>query len=192
MISCALRPATGPLWFSASRPVRIGQTSALARICWHNEVVKQTFSVETSASPDRLFEVLSDLTTYADWLDVVSDVSPVPGQSEPSAWLVTLRAKIGPLARSKRLRMIQSESNAETRTVLFERQETDDRTHSRWALAAAVTEANSPEANVASAATLDLHYDGSMWSGPLGGVLDGAADRATVGLQRYVDEAPDS
>lgn len=153
--------------------------------------MKQTFSVETTASPDRLFEVLSDLQTYAEWLDVVSEVSPDPDQgdiAEPVAWLVTLRAKVGPFARSKRLRMARSAMDLERRTVQFERQETDDRTHSDWTLAAAVTEVDLSESEIASAATLDLHYDGSMWTGPLGGVLDGAADRATSELQRYIDQ----
>ncbi|MGI9595664.1 MAG: SRPBCC family protein, partial [Acidimicrobiales bacterium] len=156
--------------------------------------VRRAFSAVTEASPDDLFDVVGDLTTYPHWLDVVSEAEPTDEDDE--AWLVTLRARVGPFSRSKRLRMVRAvharAPSAEVSTVRFERRETDGRRHSDWVLGAEV----GPAAQVGPAAggdgpmisevRLELIYDGSMWSGMLDGVLGAAADRATAKLQAYV------
>lgn len=164
-----------------------------------NGVVHKEFSATTEATPDDLFGVVSDLETYPHWLDVVDSVDQT---DQPDAWIVTLRARVGPFARSKRLRMVRT-VNTEgptpvespdvdkttgtttvTRSVRFERQEVDGKNHSAWTLAADVGPL-SGDHNL-SEVTLDLEYEGAMWSGLLDGVLDAAADRATKKLQSYV------
>jgi hypothetical protein len=162
------------------------------------EYVQRAFSATTDAGPDELFDVVSDITTYPEWLDLVAEVEP---SNEPEAWLVTLRARVGPFARSKRLRMVRVEHQASIdggpATVRFERQEVDGRDHSDWVLAARVeapadhTDGRSTTDRSAgkpstSTVWLDLNYDGAMWSGLLDGVLGAAADRAVSSLQEYM------
>jgi len=157
-------------------------------------VVRQAFTAETAATPQDLFAVVSDLGTYPHWLDVVDAAEEVP--DTPETWVVTLKARVGPFARSKRLRMVRTELT-ET-SVRFDRQELDGKDHSRWTLEAAVGDAPAPQgtgsgggrgdggAGMASEVQLSLEYDGAMWSGLLDGVLNAAADRATKKLQAYV------
>ena len=159
----------------------------------HNRGVHKAFSAVTDASPDDLFDVVSDLETYPHWLDVVDSVERT---DDPDAWIVTLRARVGPFARSKRLRMVRtlltdapSDQQGATSSVRFERSETDGKEHSAWTLAADVTpavEQADSQAGGRSEVTLDLQYEGAMWSGMLDGVLDAAADRASKKLQSYV------
>jgi len=75
-----------------------------------------------------------------------------------NVWQVELRGKIGPFARSKRLRMIQVETS-EPHHVRFERQENDGRSHSDWVLDAQVTEVGS-----ASTLNMTLQYSGRLFS----------------------------
>ncbi len=122
---------------------------------------------------------MSDLETYAHWLDVVEAVEPIATEE---AWIVTLKARVGPFARSKRLRMERTELTDSA--VKFERRELDGKDHSSWVLEASV---GAPETDeMTSQVDLSLEYGGSMWSGMLDGVLDAAATRATKKLQDYV------
>lgn len=151
----------------------------------HTWGVERAFSAPTEADQAHLYEVIADLGTYPNWLDLVSSVEPVdPSPADPAemAWSITLRARIGPLARSKRLRMVRTVADGEQ--VRFERQELDGRQHSTWVLAARVGPAD--RAPWRSTVTLDLHYGGSLWSGLLDAVLQSAADDATERLQAYV------
>ncbi len=148
--------------------------------------VEQAFSAPTEADQDHLYRVVADLGTYPDWLEVVNraePTAPAPDQPEEVAWTVTLRARLGPLARSKRLRMVRTVDDG--RTVRFERRELDDREHSSWVLSAEVTPIS--EGAWRSRVTVDLRYGGTLWSGLLDAVLQHAADDATERLQAYVD-----
>ena len=115
--------------------------------------------LSTGAPPSSLFEVVADLGTYPDWLDIVGRVestSPVDGDVGP-AWLVDLQGQLGPLRRSKRLRMVRTECEAPNR-VRFERRDVDGRDHSDWVLSATVTAADD-----GSRLDVHLHYGGSLW-----------------------------
>lgn len=153
--------------------------------------MQKAFSATTSASPDDLFEVVSDLETYAHWLDVVDGVERT---EDTDAWIVTLKARVGPFARSKRLRMVrtnnQPPADSSVGEVRFERAETDGKEHSAWTLAATVGPpgTSTGPGGDRSEVHLDLHYEGAMWSGLLDGVLDAAADRATKELRSYVGD----
>lgn len=127
--------------------------------------------LSTEASASSLFKVVSDLGTYADWLDIVGRVEPVePAEGDPGpAWLVDLRAQLGPLRRSKRLRMVRTVCDEPTH-VRFERRDLDDRSHSAWVLDATVTAGggaltDGPDDPAPSTSTLEmrLHYGGSLW-----------------------------
>ena len=121
-----------------------------------------TATLDAPCAPDELYELVSDLATYPGWLDIVPRAVPADSDrpdGEP-AWTVDLRGRLGPFARSKRLRMVRTRNDAPT-TVVFERQERDGRSHSAWTLSAEV--AGAPDG---SRLTMRLHYGGGLW-GPI-------------------------
>ncbi len=147
----------------------------------YDRMVEQRYAVALDGDPDRVFDIVSDHTRYVDWLDIVHRVEPAPSSiatSDDAAHFVTLRAKIGPLARSKRLRMIRTVNEPQTR-VRFERAELDGRDHSQWTLDCAVD----PDPTGGTALAMSLAYGGRQWSSVLEGLLDAQVDRATAKLQ---------
>lgn len=147
--------------------------------------MERAFSAPTGADQAELYGVVSDLSTYPDWLELVDRVEVDPtGDPDPDqpAHLVTLRARIGPFARSKRLRMVRTVADGSR--VRFERRELDGRDHSAWVLSAEVGPRH--DEPYRSEVTIDLRYEGSLWSGLLDGILQSAADDATERLQAYL------
>lgn len=143
--------------------------------------MKRTIAAQLDASPERVFDVLADLGTYVKWLDLVTRVdpaAPASGDAGP-AWIVTLRARVGPLSRSKRLRMVRTHENRPA-SVRFERTETDGRTHSPWLLNVTIDGEGPCDVRV------DLNYEGGLWTAPLGGILGSQADDAVPRLQALV------
>ncbi len=108
----------------------------------------------TLADPDRLFSFVDDLADYPQWMGLVHSATSAGDQ----AWDVELRGRIGPFARSKKLRMVRTVIDA-PRHARFERSEGDGRQHGRWILDATV------EATInGSQLVMDLHYSGRLWS----------------------------
>ena len=133
-----------------------------------------TASLEARCPARVLFELVDDLSTYPQWNGLVHHAVEEPGGA---AWDVELRARMGPLARSKRLRMVRTLRDAETFTVRFERDQADGRNHSPWVLDASIVERDG-----LSTLTMHLHYGGSLWTG---GVLERVlADQITSGRER--------
>lgn len=121
-------------------------------------VVDMTASMDAPCSPEVLFGAVEDLGGYPTWLSIVSRAEPAdpdPGDAGP-AWSVELRGRIGPLARSKRLRMVRTAHDAPSH-ARFERRELDGRQHSPWVLDAQVRETAE-----GSALEMALHYGGSF------------------------------
>lgn len=144
----------------------------------------QQFSAELTTGPDRVYPLVADLTRYPDFLEIVHRVEPAPpgAEGEPPAWLVTLRAKIGPFARSKRLRMVRTVAD-EGRQARFERAEIDGRSHSAWVLEATVAPRPSGEgSDGGSTLTMRLAYSGGLWSSALDGLLRSQVDKAATRL----------
>lgn len=145
----------------------------------------QQFSAELTTGPERVYPLVADLTRYPEFLDIVHRVEPDPGTAggEPPAWLVTLRAKIGPFARSKRLRMVRTVAD-EGRQARFERAEIDGRSHSAWVLEARLAPGAGPDGNgdAGSTLTMRLAYSGGLWSSALDGLLRAQVDRAAAKL----------
>jgi hypothetical protein len=95
-----------------------------------------------------------------------------------ATWNIELRARVGRLARSKRLRMVRTLRDAERRSVVFERQELDGRAHAPWILQADVGEGPPSDLHVS------LHYGGRLWTG---GVLERVlADSIVSGRERLL------
>ena len=116
-------------------------------------------SVEAAVSPRHLWTVVSDLSTYPRWVAIVHRVEPL----DDDAWDVELRGRVGPFARSKRLRMVRTVA-VEPTTAVFERLETGGRRHAPWRLQADVA----PHGD-GSLLTMRLHYGGTVFGA---GVLE--------------------
>ena len=133
--------------------------------------------VEAPCTPDELFALIDDLVLYPSWIDLVHRA--IPDGVEPPAWQIELRARVGPLARSKRLRMVRAEHDPEQHRVTFERRESDGRRHSPWVLRAGVRSTSGT-----SSLHMHLHYGGGLWTG---GVLERVlADQITSGRERLL------
>jgi len=144
-----------------------------------------TESVVVPGSPGDVFPFVSELDRYPDWLRLVHAATPVPSDGEP-AWSVELRARVGPFARSKQLRMIRGLCEPD-RCVEFERAELDGKHHARWSLRVDVE----PTTNGGSTVTMRLAYDGALWTGGLlDRVLDEEIRRGRVGLAALVSGEP--
>lgn len=119
--------------------------------------------LDVPADPDDVMPWVETLGAYPSWTGLVHRVTPDAG-SDP-AWIVELRTRIGPLARSKRLRMVRV-NTTEPGHVRFERCETDGRDHGRWELDARCVSTGAP-GNPSSHLTVTLSYDGANWAGGL-------------------------
>ena len=141
-----------------------------------------TASLDAPCAPDRLFALVDRLDDYPAWMPLAHRV----GAAEPDAdgrpaWDVELRARVGPLARSKRLRMVRTTHDAATGTAVFERNETDGRRHSPWVLRATVS-----GEGTGSRLDMHLHYGGGLWTG---GLMERVlADQITAGRSRLLDK----
>ncbi len=132
--------------------------------------------VDLPCSDVVLFGFVDDLSRYPQWLDIVARAEPLPVDpgdttarsavspkavdlDASAAWAVDLRGRLGPLARSKRLRMVRTEMVVPERAV-FERAELDGRRHSPWRLAVDVTPTDGTTAG--SHLRMQLHYGGTL------------------------------
>lgn len=132
-------------------------------------------SIDLTAPPVVVFTHVAELDRYPSWLPLVHVAVPDAGAAP--AWQVEIRAKVGPLARSKRLRMERTDL-VEHRLVVFERAELDGRQHARWALRAELEPLGS-----GTRLTMHLAYDGALWTaGVLERVLDDEIRRGRAGL----------
>jgi uncharacterized protein YndB with AHSA1/START domain len=133
-----------------------------------------TATLDAPVTPARLFDEVSALDGYAAWIDIVHRIEP----HADGSWGVELRGKVGPFARSKRLRMERTVLEP-TRRVVFERRESDGRTHAAWVLTATIDEVDS-----GARLTMHLHYGGSLFTG---GVLEKMlADQIVRGRERLL------
>lgn len=145
-------------------------------------------SLDAACPPDVLFEWVGSLDTYDRWLEIVPRTAPAdaaPADPGP-AWYVTLRGRLGPLARSKRLRMARTEHRAPTAgapgRAVFERRETDGRDHATWRLVAQVEPTEE-----GSRLVMDLHYGGSLWVPLLDRLLTGEIEASRARLRALVE-----
>lgn len=146
-------------------------------------------SVVVSAPPSAVFPYVVDLAAYPAWLGLVHTAEavtdPAPDDGRP-AWSVELRARIGPFARSKQLRMQRSQV-VRDELVVFERAEIDGRTHAGWTLRAELEALPDRHTRL----TMDLAYDGALWTGGLlEKVLDQEIRRGRVELVQLVSGEP--
>lgn len=141
-------------------------------------------SVDLPVGADFVIPYVSDLARYVEWMPMVHQATTDDDAEGRPAWMVELRAKVGPFARSKRLRMVRtSESLAPGRAAFrFERVEIGATHHSSWVMNVVVT-----ARDTSSTVTIDLEYGGSLWSaGVLDKVLAAQIEEGKKGLTRAV------
>jgi hypothetical protein len=137
------------------------------------------------ATPADVFEHVATLDRYPAWMRLVHRVEELPPDDGRPAWRVELRARVGPFARSKQLRMVRTELDPGHR-ARFERIQDDERDHAAWVLMATV----SPAAGGASVRT-ELTYTGGLWgSSVLQRVLDEEIRRGKDSLRGLVTAEP--
>lgn len=135
-------------------------------------------------TPAAVFAHVALLDDYPSWMRLVHKVTPLEPDEGRPAWWVELRARVGPLARSKQLRMVRVAVDID-RAVRFERVQPDDRDHANWILDVELVERDG-----ATLVTMTLEYTGELWTGGiLGRVLDDEIRRGREGLRRAVEEA---
>jgi hypothetical protein len=150
--------------------------------------VDRVATVEVACPAAVLFGWVDDLTRYPSWLRLVTRVDADGGSPEHPAWLVELRGRIGPLARSKRLRMVRTRWEPAVGVAAFERDEQDGRQHSAWVLRADVE----PLSSEASRLTMRLHYGGRLWGPVLDRLLADEIAAAQARLATLVRPEPRS
>jgi uncharacterized protein YndB with AHSA1/START domain len=128
-----------------------------------------TAHLDAPHPPAAVWAVVSDLSTYPRWLDIV----PRAVAGDDGSWTIDLRGRLGPFARTKRLRMVRT-STDEPALVVFERRELDGRDHSPWVLRAEVE----PVGDGASRLTMRLHYGGSLFGPVLERLLGDTIERS--------------
>jgi hypothetical protein len=146
---------------------------------WQRGPVELTASLETAASTAVLFSWLEDLERYPQWLSIVSKVEA----DGPGAWLIDLRGRLGPFARSKRLRMVRTVHEPDAR-VVFERQELDGRDHGSWVLDASVE-----AVPTGSTMNMQLRYSGGLWAPVLERLVNEEVQRSGPRLKALVESA---
>ena len=134
-------------------------------------------SLDAPCTASELFAFVDDLSKYPAWVDLVHRAAPVEGAA--AEWQVELRARLGPLARSKQLRMRRTQHDPGSHRAVFERHEIDGRRHSPWVLTATATDVGG-----GSSLHMHLHYGGGLWTG---GVLERTlAEQITNGRERLL------
>ena len=149
--------------------------------------MRTTETATVAVTPAEVFPLLADLSEYPAWMPLVHAAIPLGlGDDGLPAWDVEIRARIGPFARSKRLRMQRTQLVPE-RLSVFERAEIDGRDHASWVLRVEVepgrADTSSEAVNGITEVTMHLSYDGSLWTGgPLARVFDDQVRRGRDGL----------
>ena len=132
-------------------------------------------------TPGELFAWVEDLDRYPEWLEIVDRSRRLDdGDDGEPSWSVDLRGRVGPLSRSKRLRMVRTRHD-EPKAVTFERLETDGRQHSPWRLHAEVSPTDD-----GARLRMTLHYGGSLFGPVLERVLRDEIERSKPRLLALV------
>jgi len=116
-------------------------------------------TLRTTAPAAQVLGYVADLADYPQWMSLVHLATAVPAAAVPT-WDVELRAKVGPFARSKRLRMVRTtHDTTNPARIVFERRELDGREHAAWRLEVTVN----TTAPGATELVMQLHYDGRLF-----------------------------
>jgi hypothetical protein len=145
-------------------------------------------TIDIPCSPNRLFPFVSDLERFPMWLSIVAEAVRIndiddetgTGRIDNAAWSVELRGKVGPFARSKRLRMVCVSLVPDT-SVVFERDERDGRNHAMWRLSASIA-----PTSTGSRLIMHLGYNGALFGPVMERLL---SDEIATAKQRLIQVA---
>lgn len=142
--------------------------------------------------PATLFAWVRDLADYPSWLEIVPAAVAAPARAGDAgpAWHVTLRGRLGPLSRSKRLRMVRTVCDDGHR-ARFERREDDGHHHAAWTLEAVVEPmpaGGGATGHENSRLTMHLHYAGALWEPLVERLLRDEIERSRARLRALVSE----
>ena len=145
--------------------------------------MKRTIEIRVNAPVEKVFETLRDLviSNFTRFVDLVEPETP-ESDSELAAWQVTLRARIGPLSRMKRLRMVRTKDNANS--IIFSRQETDGKEHADWVLDIGLISLGAKESTI----TIEISYRGKLWNGSVDKALQSHIESAQKKLDEILNE----
>jgi hypothetical protein len=110
----------------------------------------------------QVWVAVRDLATYPGWFSIVDRAEPsggAGGGDDVGGWLVDLVGRLGPLKRTKRLRMRRVIDDGDARHVRFERD--DGPGHSAWVLDGTVI-ADRPD-DTSCLVLMQLHYGGGLF-----------------------------
>src|SRR5262249_241881 len=140
-----------------------------------------TSELEAPCSAEQLFDHLDDLSTYPSWLTIVARAERLEDDGgddhDAAVWIVDLRGRLGPLSRSKRLRMVRS-INDRPLHARFERREVDGRNHSPWVLDVDIEPVDDDRPTLA----MHLHYGGGFGGALLERMLRDEIERSRPAL----------
>lgn len=142
-----------------------------------------TAEVELEAAPEKVRTWISDLDRYPEWLSIVAKADLESG--EPPSWAVELRGKVGPLSRSKRLRMVRTLDGPGH--LRFERAELDGRQHSQWTL-----DAQLDPTERGSRLVMVLRYGGGFGGGIVERLLADEIEGSKIRLRSLLEDGPAS
>ena len=141
-----------------------------------------TAELDAPVEAAAIYPWVAELERYPQWLEIVTRATAAdahPGDAGP-AWFVQLRGKIGPLSRSKQLRMVRTVAD-DPHAVIFERRETDGQTHSPWVLRATIDHHDGT-----SHLAVTLHYGGGLFEPIVERLLRNEIDAARQRLAALV------
>lgn len=141
--------------------------------------MQRTETVTVQTDIEHSFSVLSDLSTYTQWLNFIESVEPVESK-DGRVWMLVLKAQLGPFSRMKRLRMAKVSSEPH-KFIRFERKEISGRDASDWSIDVKFKQLDLETTEI----TFVVSYSGKFWTRTLETVFNTYVDQARTDLKAY-------
>ena len=141
--------------------------------------MRRTETVTVQAEIEHAYSVLSELTTYTEWLNFIDSVEPVESEAD-LVWMLVLKAQLGPFSRMKKLRMAKVSSEPH-KLIRFERKEISGRDASDWSIDVKFKQIDLKTTEI----TFVVSYSGKFWTRTLETVFNTYVDQARTDLKAY-------
>ena len=141
--------------------------------------MRRTETVTVQAEIEHAYSVLSELTTYTEWLNFIDSVEPVESEDD-LVWMLVLKAQLGPFSRMKKLRMARVTSEP-WELIRFERKEISGRDASDWSIDVKFKQLDLETTEI----TFVVSYSGKFWTRTLETVFNTYVDQARTDLKAY-------
>tara|TARA_Y100000996_G_scaffold373527_1_gene323055 strand:- start:56 stop:514 length:459 start_codon:yes stop_codon:yes gene_type:complete len=141
--------------------------------------MRRTETVTVQAEIEHAYSVLSELTTYTEWLNFIDSVEPVESEDD-LVWMLVLKAQLGPFSRMKKLRMARVTSEP-WKLIRFERKEISGRDASDWSIDVKFKQLDLETTEI----IFVVSYSGKLWTRTLETVFNTYVDQARTDLKAY-------